>query len=205
MPKSVIDKIATKPIGLRKPYQTDESDFEVVSIAVMQGNVDALNERERKVLKVTEEAYHIVTEHPVKSHAVNALAELHPELSKAQLYRYIDYAIRIWNPRHRLDRDFLEQIFVNKLLESISDPGVDDEVRAKNLATYQRYLSSLPQETIDPSMMEKHDIYIQLNINGNNIDIPFEKLSLLTDETKRIAGVLDQEITDVEAEEIMEG
>lgn len=203
--EDILDTITRKPIKLRKPYKNDESDFEVVSIAVMQGNVDALNEQQRHVLEVTKEAYNIVSDHPIKSQAVKALGALHPDISQAQLYRYIDYAIRIWNPKNRLDREFLETVFVNKLMQEICREEATEESRSKNLATMQKYLASLPPESIDPSMLQKHDIYIQLNINGSNIDIPFEKLRLLTDETKRIAGALDQEITDVQAAEIMEG
>ena len=133
------------------------------------------------------------------------MAALHPELTERTALNYINYGIRIWNPHHKLDRDFLDTVFVNALIKEITDPNAEPDAKAKNLATLQRYIAAMPQEPMDPMMMEKHDIYIQLNINGSNIDIPFEKLRLLTDETKRIAGALDQEITDVQAAEIMEG
>ena len=79
--EDILDTITRKPIKLRKPYKNDESDFEVVSIAVMQGNVDALNEQQRHVLEVTKEAYNIISYHPIKSQVVKALGELHPDIS----------------------------------------------------------------------------------------------------------------------------
>ena len=61
----------------------------------------------------------------------------------------------------------------------------------------------MPQDPMDPTMMEKHTINIQLNINGNTINIPADQWAKIK-ENKLIAAALDQEITEAQAKEIME-
>ena len=134
---------------------------------------------------------------------MNKLKELYPELSEMTLYRDINYAIRIWNPMNRMDRDFLTTAFLNKLISEIYNDECDAATRAKNLATFERYLSNLPQDPMDPTIMEKHTINIQLNINGSTITVPADKWAKIK-ENKLIAAALDQEISEAQAAEIME-
>ena len=177
--------------------------YEEVSLAVAQGRSGELNERQRAVLERTKDAYRIICDLPNKREAVNKLKELYPGLSEMQLYRDINYAIRIWNPMNRLDRDFLTTAFLNKLIREIYDEECDAATRAKNLATFERYLSNMPQDPMDPTMMEKHTINIQLNINGSTITVPADKWAKLK-ENKIIAAALEQEISETQAAEIME-
>ena len=177
--------------------------YEEVSLAVAQGRSGELNERQRAVLERTKDAYRIICDLPNKREAVNKLKELYPGLSEMQLYRDINYAIRIWNPMNRLDRDFLTTAFLNKLIKEIYDDECDAATRAKNLATFERYLSNMPQDPMDPTMMEKHTINIQLNINGSTITVPADKWAKIK-ENKLIAAALEQEIGEAQAAEIME-
>ena len=57
---------------------------------------------------------------------------------------------------------------------------------------------------MDPTIMEKHTINIQLNINGSTITVPADKWAKIK-ENKLIAAALDQEISYAQAVEIMEG
>lgn len=196
-------KLALEP---RNPYTYhDTTVYEEVSLAVAQGKSDLLDERQKAVLERTKDAYRIVCEIPNKRKAVNKLHELHPELSEMQIYRDINYAIRIWNPVNRLDKDFLETVMVNALIEEIKNPEASEDARAKNLSTLQRYLSAMPSEPMDPMMMEKHDIFIQLNINGSTINVPTDKWDKIKDNKIIADAIMEQEISDVQAAEIMEG
>ena len=191
------------PVPFRDRQRDDDlTVYEEVSLAVADGRSEQLNERQQAVLERTKAAYRIICDLPDKRKAVNKLQELYPELSEMTLYRDINYAIRIWNPMNRMDRDFLTTAFLNKLISEIYNDECDAATRAKNLATFERYLSNLPQDPMDPTIMEKHTINIQLNINGNTINIPADQWAKIK-ENKLIAAALDQEITEVQAEEIM--
>jgi len=192
------------PLGPRTQQRDDDlTVYEEVSLAVAHGRGGDLNERQRAVLQRTKDAYRIICDLPDKRKAVNKLHELYPELSEMTLYRDINYAIRIWNPMNRLDRDFLTTAFLNALIKDIYSDGIDAASRAKNLATLERYISNMPQEPMDPTIMEKHTINIQLNINGSTITVPADKWAKIK-ENRIIAAALDQEITEVQAEEIMQ-
>lgn len=196
----------TKPLpSVRKPYGSSmESDFETIAIAVMQGRSGDLNDTQRHMLDLTRDAYRIVCGYPNKSVAVKEMCALHPELSERTALTYVNQGIRIWNPGDRLERDFLNTVFLQALIKEIYSEDSDAATRAKNLATLQRYLSEMPQDPMDPTMMEKHTINIQLNINGNTINIPADQWAKIK-ENKLIAAALDQEITEAQAKEIMEG
>lgn len=192
------------PLGPRTQQRDDDlTVYEEVSLAVANGRGGELNERQRAVLKRTKDAYRIICDLPDKRKAVNKLHELYPELSEMTLYRDINYAIRIWNPMNRLDRDFLTTAFLNALINEIYDKDIDAASRAKNLATLERYISNMPQDPMDPTIMEKHTINIQLNINGSTITVPADKWAKIK-ENRIIAAALDQEITEVQAEDIMQ-
>ncbi len=193
------------PVPFRDRQRDDDlTVYEEVSLAVADGRSEQLNERQQAVLERTKAAYRIICDLPDKRKAVNKLKELYPELSEMTLYRDINYAIRIWNPMNRMDRDFLTTAFLNKLISEIYNDECDAATRAKNLATFERYLSNMPQDPMDPTIMEKHTINIQLNINGNTITVPADKWAKIK-ENKLIAAALDQEISEAQAEEIMEG
>lgn len=192
------------PVPFRERQRDDDlTVYEEVSLAVSDGRSEQLNERQQAVLERTKAAYRIICDLPDKRKAVNKLKELYPELSEMTLYRDINYAIRIWNPMNRMDRDFLTTAFLNKLISEIYNDKCDAATRAKNLATFERYLSNMPQDPMDPTIMEKHTINIQLNINGNTITVPADKWAKIK-ENKLIAAALDQEISEAQAEEIME-
>ncbi len=196
----------TKPVKIRRGYGTqNDSTFESVAIAVMNGNTDALDADQQRTLSLTKEAYHIICETPNKSIAIKKMAELHPELTERTALNYINYGIRIWNPHHKLDRDFLDTVFVNALIKEITDPNAEPDAKAKNLATLQRYIAAMPQEPMDPMMMEKHDIYIQLNINGSTINVPTDKWDKIKENKVIAAAIMEQEISEAQAAEIMEG
>lgn len=193
------------PLGPRTQQRDDDlTVYEEVSLAVANGRGGDLNERQQAVLKRTKDAYRIICDLPDKRKAVNKLHELYPELSEMTLYRDINYAIRIWNPMNRLDRDFLTTAFLNALIKEIYSEDIDAASRAKNLATFERYISNMPQEPMDPTIMEKHTINIQLNINGSTITVPADKWAKIK-ENRIIAAALDQEISEAQAAEIMEG
>ena len=191
--------------SVRKPYGSSmESDFETIALAVMQGRSGDLNDDQRHKLDLTRDAYRIVCGYPNKSVAVKEMCALHPELSERTALTYVNQGIRIWNPGDRLERDFLNTVFLQAIIKEIYSEDSDAATRAKNLATLQRYLADMPQDPMDPTIMEKHTINIQLNINGSTITVPADQWAKIK-ENKLIAAALDQEITEEQAVEIMEG
>ncbi|MBQ9508818.1 MAG: hypothetical protein IJR53_05325 [Bacteroidales bacterium] len=95
-------------------------------------------------------------------------------------------------------------VFLHALIREIYNEDSDAVTRAKNLATLQRYLPEMPQDSMATTIMEKRTINIQLNINGSTITVPADKWARIK-EYKLIAAALDQEINEAQATEIMEG
>ena len=76
---------------------------------------------------------------------------------------------------------------------------------AKNLATLQKAIASMPQSEIDPSLMEQNTIVIELKLGENSFRLPQQEVRRLPKAMQEaILSGIHGEITDVEAEEILD-
>jgi hypothetical protein len=126
------------------------------------------------------------------------------EISERQAMRDISFAMQLWNKYNPIDRDFLEQYILDKIIVEISDPTAPAIVTSKNLSTLEKYLSNLPPEKIDPKLMEKNNIYIQFNVNNQKINVPESVLKHLpADIRNQFLGSINNEITEDIAAQIM--
>jgi hypothetical protein len=182
----------------------EERDFEAISMYYNTGDSIQLSKDQRAILDRMRTAHAILSKYPRKRVAMRKLRLRYPEISERQAMRDISFAMQLWNKYNPIDRDFLEQYFLDKLLAEISDPTAPAVVTSKNLATLEKYLSNLPPEKIDPKLMEKNNIYIQFNVNNQKINIPEAVLkSLPADIRNQFVGSINNEITEDTAAEIM--
>jgi len=182
----------------------EENDFEAISIYYNTGESKQLTPGQEKILDRMRTAHAILAKYPRKRVAMRKLRLRYPEISERQAMRDISFAMQLWNKYNPIDRDFLEQYFLDKLLAEISDPTAPAVVTSKNLATLEKYLANLPPEKIDPKLMEKNNIYIQFNVNNQKINIPEAVLkSLPADIRNQFVGSINNEITEDTAAEIM--
>jgi hypothetical protein len=188
-----------REMGLKRAVM---GDFEAINIFYTTGKGE-LNEHQQEIVERVKTAYSLLSIHPTKQVAVNKLIAL-TGLSDRQAARHVDFAMRFWNKHNALDVDFIESWFVSTLLENIASPFATGTEKARNLATLQKYIASLPEQKIDPKTVEKHNVYIQLNVKGNITNIAERDLIKLPESARRrILEKIPHEITEVEAEEIL--
>lgn len=179
-----------------------QQDFEAINLYYTTGEGE-LNDEQKFMLNNIKTAYGLLLEYPQKQVTVKKLRAANKQLSEAQALRYVNFAQQFFCRNNTIDREFIETWFVSVLMQAIADPE-SSKAQAKNLATLQKYISNLPAEKIDPKLAEKHDIYIQFNIDGNVTTMSEKDLSKLQPEYRtRLLERIPHEITDVEAEEIL--
>jgi hypothetical protein len=189
------NKIA--PYSEKSIERIEQEDFEAISLYYNSGDSELLSDRQIDILDRMRTAHALLSKYPRKRVAMRKLRLRYPEISERQAMRDISIAMQLSNKYNPIDRDFLEQYFLDKLLAEISDPSAPAVVTSKNLATLEKYLSNLPPEKIDPKLMEKNNIYIQFNVNNQKINVPEVVLkNLPTDIRNQFLGSINNEITE---------
>ena len=178
-------------------------NYEKISELFLSGREDQLNQEQIEILRRWKAAYMILERYPAKYVAIAKLRELY-DISELQASKDINNAMKFWNINNKIDRDFLHNIFINKLLVEITNPEADEAAKAKNFATFEKYLRALPNEEIDPKHIEKNNINICFNINNQKFLLGENDLRKLSqNKVTQLLDSLAHEIIEVEAEEIM--
>lgn len=181
-----------------------EEDFQAIS-SYYAGNTDVkLKEYQKEMLERWQVAHALLRKYPRKNICASVLRARFPNLSLYQAKCDINNAIKFWNKNEQIDREFIEKWFVDRLLSELSSPNASKECTAKNLATLQKYLATAPPIEIDPKLMEKNQIYIQFNFNGQIQNFAEKDLMKIPIEKReKLLANIPHEITDIEAEEII--
>lgn len=157
-------------------YDIDE-DF--VRDYINTGTSRCINENQQRMIDITRETYRLLCKVPIKNIVVNQLCALHEGMKETSADRYVNFVQRIYNVDAAVDRKFLETWTVNRLIQEISDKDADPSDRSKNLATMFKYLATIPRDNVDPKLMEKNTVNIQINAGNKNITIPEKVLQAL--------------------------
>lgn len=146
-------------------------NFEVVKSYLNGGVSGALSEEHKRMLDICLDCYALLKKYPQRNICIRRLMNQNG-LAYNTAAKYVDFARNTWGSYVDLKRDFLETFFVEKILEEISDKDASESSRAKNLATLQKHLENMPEQRVDPKLMEKNTVLIQVNINGRMIPLP---------------------------------
>ena len=117
----------------------------------------------------------------------------------------MDFTRKSWGDYLSVKKDFLQTYFLERLMYEISRPNASEAIRAKNLATLQKYIESLPENNIDPHLTEANNIYIQVNLNNKTFNLPERALAALpVDVRQQILAAIDDTIDDDGAVALLE-
>lgn len=179
-------------------------DFEVLRECLLTQETKALSPQREKMVRICRDCYGMMEKYPNRIHLIHALESLHG-LSYRQAARYVDFTRQTWGNMLDYNPQFCQTFLMNQLMKEISNPKTDPNVRAKNLATLQKALASMPTSDIDPTLMESNQIYINFVLGDKNFQLSQKVIRSLPKAVQEelFAGV-HNEITDVEAEEILD-
>ncbi len=184
-------------------YDSYDECYEEI-LAHYRTGESSLSPKQQEILERWRLARMLLLQYPSKQDVVKHLKDAFPDMGDAQLYADVNYCIKFWNFSEVNDRDFIESFFVEKVMREIANPECTDASRAKNLATLQRYIESLPDTKIDPKHVENNQVNIQLNINGTEVSVPESILGKFSAVDMRSFVVNSTELDENSAQDIMD-
>lgn len=184
----------------------EDQKYELIKSAILDPENNPLPEYLQETLDRTLTASRILEKNPVQKNAVAILKAKYPSISRAQAYEDCKRAVRLFNSTHTFDYEFWQYWLLQDIAEMIQKAKDLGDLKAwaaghKNLITA---LGEKPEIPIDPKILEKNTIIISLQVNNKVINIDYKDFQKMPAEARNIIlGSLDQEITDVQAIEIM--
>lgn len=132
----------------------------------------------------------VLDKNPTIKHAVSLHRSKYGDISETTAYRDARLARKIYNSLHEFDYDFWINWAINDIVETIKrcrnrNSYQDDRVIAMEHANLLKAIGERPEEMPDPKRNEKHEFYILVNVNNQNIKIDMNNLRNLEEATLR--------------------
>lgn len=160
-----------------------------------------LQEQCNRVLQVAR----LLDEYPNESHIINIMLAKY-RISRAQIRRDIALAKDVFKTQHEFDWDFWFAWMIKDQVQLIRDCKLRGDLKQWNNAkkVLHQMIGERPAAVEDPRRMEKNVFYIQINNQGQPVNLPLEAVKNLTQEEQKILiDSMYQPIDDAQAEELM--
>ncbi len=181
-----------------------DTNFEVVREYLHTGMSGALTSEQQDMLDKCIEAYGLLKRYPQRNVCIRQFM-VTTKCAYNTAAKYIDFARRNWYNYLDLKPEFLKAFFLNHIMSEISSPDASEAIRSKNLATLQKYIENMPDDQIDPKLMEANNIFIQVNVDGRKINLSEKLLDSLPQNVRcELLNALQGDISDAEAVEQLE-
>ena len=185
--------------------------FEQIKAHVLDPINSPLPADKQQLMERIMSAGKILDKHPIQRQAASILRAKYPELSITQSLTDVRMAIRLFNSTYTFDYDFWHAWLLNDIIKNIERcQNNKSEMASKTIAMEHanllKAIGPKPTDPPDPLRNEKHQFNIIIQANGSEVKLDLKHLknipeSALSEINKAIYG--GNEITDVEAEEIM--
>jgi hypothetical protein len=189
----------------------EETKFELIKAHVLDPDNSPLSAEKYELLERVISASKVLDKNPIQKQAVAIHQQKYPGISRSQAYEDLRLAVRLFNTLHTFDYDMWRTWLINDIVQNIltcrnTKTEKDRRIIAMEHANLIKVIGEKPEELPDPKRTEKHQFYIliqnnnqQLKVDLNNLkDLP---ISALQELSRAIYG--GTEITEADAEVIM--
>jgi hypothetical protein len=189
----------------------EETKFELIKAHVLDPDNSPLSAEKYELLERVISASKVLDKNPIQKQAVAIHQQKYPGISRSQAYKDLRLAVRLFNTLHTFDYDMWRTWLINDIVQNIltcrnTKSEKDCRIIAMEHANLIKVIGEKPEELPDPKRTEKHQFYIliqnnnqQLKVDLNNLkDLP---ISALQELSRAIYG--GTEITEADAEVIM--
>ena len=189
----------------------ENTNFELIKAHILDPENSPLSNDKRQQLIRVISAAKVLDKHPVHKQAVAIHQQKFPDISSRQAYEDLRFAVKIFNTFHNFDYDFWHSWIINDIVRNIDSCRLrNNAADRKNIAIEHanliKVIGPAPEDLPDPGRNEKHQFYILIKNNNQNIKVDINSLkdlptAALKELNRAIYG--GNEITDIEAEELM--
>ena len=182
-----------------------EQHYEDIRSHILDPQHSPLPEKLRGQFNRVLQIARLLDDYPEDGHIINMM-QVKYKVSVTQLRKDIALAKELFKTNHTFDWDFWQAWQIKDQLELIRKARLDGDL--KNWNNAKKVLAVLigkkPEAVDDPRRMEKNAFYIQVNYNGQNMAVDFDKVRSLPESTRQeIVQQMYAPIDDVGAEELM--
>lgn len=189
-----------------------ELPFELIKAHVLDPENSPLHPTHQEMFDRLVSAAKILDKNPIRKNAVAIHRHKHPGLSLAQAYRDLNLAAKLFNSLHTFDYDFWQTWIINSCLKNIdkaqsTNSPQDRKIIAMEHANLIKAIGKKPDNVEDPLRNEKHQFFININLDGGKMTIDLNNLDKLPEITLRELNrhlFSGKEITVEDAKVIME-
>ncbi|MCY1720169.1 hypothetical protein OU798_07435 [Prolixibacteraceae bacterium Z1-6] len=192
---------------------TDQK-HELIMAHILDPEHSPLPAEHQKLLERVVSMSKLLDRYPSAKQAVALHKTKFPEISDTTAYRDARLARKVYNSMHEFDYDFWKSWIIEDIVKNIEkcrDSGKDSyqykRVIAMEHANLLKAIGEKPEDLPDPKRNEKHNFYLMVNVNNENVSIDFNQIKNLPKESlQELNRILfgGNEIDDQGAAEIME-
>ena len=187
----------------------EEHKYELIKAHILHPNDSPLSEDHQVQLNRILNIARLLDIQPIQSNAVALHMAKYPEIRRSQAYEDCNMAMRLFNTIHSFEYDFWQTWLMNDIVRNIdlckasNDPRAWRVIAAEH-ANIIKALGEKPPKEIDPKLVEKHTFIIPIKINNKIYNFDQQKfLDLPSSVQKKVTDALITDISDIEAEEIL--
>ena len=189
----------------------EDTKYELIKGHILDPDNSPLPESQRLLLDRIISASKVLDINPIQKQAVTIHHQKYPDISRSQAYEDLRIAVRLFNTLHTFDYDFWRTWLINDIVQNIltcrnTKSEKDRRIIAIEHANFLKVIGDRPVDLPDPKRTEKHQFYILIQNNNQQVKVDLNNLKDLPtaalQELNRIIYGGD-EISEAGAEEIM--
>jgi len=147
----------------------------------------------------------LLDDYPNETHIVNMMLAKY-RITRTQIRKDIALAKELFKTQHSFDWDFWFAWQIKDQIELIRQAKISGNLKEWNNAkkTLMLMVGEKPITSEDPRRMEKNTFYIQVNNNGQPLNVSLDAIRKLPDaDVKELVDAMFEPIDDQQAEELL--
>ena len=190
----------------------EDTKYEMIKAHVLDPDNSPLSPEKHELLERVISASKVLDKNPIQKQAVAIHQQKYPDISRAQAYEDLRLAVRLFNTLHTFDYDLWFNWLINDIVQNIlicrnTRSEKDRRIIAIEHANLIKVIGEKPEELPDPKRTEKHQFYILIQNNNQQVKVDLNNLkdlptAALQELSRAICG--GNEITEADAEELMQ-
>lgn len=182
-----------------------EQRYEVIQAHILDPENSPLPENLRDQFNRVLQVARLIDDYPDDNHIINLMMTKY-RVSQTQIRKDIVLAKELFKTNHTFDWDFWQAWQIKDQLELIQECKLRGDLKNWNAAkkVLAVMIGQKPEAVDDPRRMEKNVFNVQVNYNGQTLNIDLDKIRNLPANVKQdILQQLYSSVDDITAEEIM--
>lgn len=182
-----------------------EQRYEVIQAHILDPEHSPLPENLRDQFNRVLQVARLIDDYPDDNHIINLMMTKY-RVSQTQIRKDIALAKELFKTNHTFDWDFWQAWQIKDQLELIQECKLRGDLKNWNAAkkVLAAMIGQKPEAVDDPRRMEKNVFNVQVNYNGQTLNIDLDKVRNLPANVKQdILQQLYSSVDDITAEEIM--